>query len=132
MKITLCALTLLALLSGCSQKGDKTKDYSENRQRMEAQAQTMLSNARRELAAGRPDAARSIIQKMRKDCYLAIDGRTQGILLMDSVDLYQSRQNLARTDSLLNAGQATSGQFDEACRKVQFYERKIQYDKQQH
>ena len=68
---------------------------------------------------------------MRKDCYLALDARGEGILLMDSIDLQQARVDLALTDSLLRVGCDTVEQadFDEACRKVQFYERKIQHDR---
>ena len=68
---------------------------------------------------------------MRKDCYLAIDARKEGLLLMDSIDLCLARQELATVDSLMCAGNKSVSQdnFDEACRKVQFYERKIHFDK---
>lgn len=131
MKAILCALLALATLCACSGKDSKERDYSENRQRMETRAKTYLAQARQQLAAGRPDEARKTIERMRKACYLAIDGRTQGIVLMDSVDLYQARQDLVRIDSLLRLGQVSQASFDDACRKVQFYERKAQYDLKQ-
>jgi len=131
--ISLAAVFLLALASGCSagRDGDKKKNYSENRTRMEAEAQHRLAAARGQLAHGQADAAKRTIEQMRSDCYLALDGRAEGILLMDSVDLFLAKAELSAIDSLLCAGDphATQERFEEACRKVQFYERKLQYDR---
>ena len=111
-------------------KGDK-KNYSENRLRMESEAQQRLEVARQLLAEKKCSQAKQTVENMRKDCYLAIDARKEGLLLMDSIDLCISRQELADIDSLMCAGNKTVTQddFDEACRKVQFYERKIHFDK---
>lgn len=88
--------------------------------------------ARSLLSQGRSGEARRVVEKMRKDCYLAITARTASILLMDSIDIAESKQNLARVDSLLrlHADSVSSDDFDEACRKVQFYEQKLRHDKQ--
>ena len=98
---------------------------------MEKEAQVRLAQARSLLAAGRQGEAKVVVEQLRKDCYLALDARVEGILLMDSIDLQQARVDLALTDSLLRVGCDTVEQadFDEACRKVQFYERKIQHDR---
>lgn len=125
-------LTAVSLFSCSTDKtADKTKNYSENRTRMEAEAQKRLAIARRQLAGGQPTQAKQTIEKMRTDCYLALDGRNEGILLMDSVDLALAKNELASVDSLMRSGDKNVSQenFDEACRKVQFYERKIQYDR---
>ena len=128
----IAALCLCGACSRCASKEDaKTEAYSENRSRMEKEAQVRLAQARSLLAAGRQGEAKVVVEQMRKDCYLALDARVEGILLMDSIDLQLARVELARTDSLLRAGCDTLEQadFDEACRKVQFYERKIQHDR---
>lgn len=134
MKTLLPLLAVCMMVAAVSCSNGKGKNYSENRTRMEAQAQQMLQQARKKLAAGSPAEAKALIEKMRTDCYLAIDARTQGILLMDSVDLRLSQIALRRTDSLMRSTDCDSiGQddFNEACRKVQFYERKLQFDKKQ-
>ena len=125
----------LCLCGACSlfktKEDPKTGSYSENRSRMEKEAQQRLAKARSLLSGGSCAQAKAVVEQMRKDCYLALDARKEGILLMDSIDLQLARVELARTDSLLRAGCDTLEQadFDEACRKVQFYERKIQHDR---
>lgn len=136
--IMACLLALGLLSCNSSNKGDESeKEYSEARTRMEKDARNRLAQARRQLASGQPRQARETIKNMRKQCYLAIDARNQGIVLMDSVDLYLAKQELARVDSLMRMGKAVPDSlrpgkdaFEDACRKVQFYERKIQFDKQ--
>ena len=131
--LLLAAAGLLASLGSCSQRSEKEKNYSENRLQMERSAQAMLAEARAHLAASRTDSAAAVVQRMRKQCYLALDARREGILRMDSIDLLRARQSLALTDSLLRAGDstATTADFEEACAKVHFYERKIKHDKSQ-
>ena len=128
----IAALCLCGACSRCASKEDaKTEAYSENRSRMEKEAQQRLAKARSLLSGGSCAQAKAVVEQMRKDCYLALDARKEGILLMDSIDLQQARVDLALTDSLLRVGCDTVEQadFDEACRKVQFYERKIQHDR---
>ena len=97
---------------------------------METEAQVRLSMARAKLAQFQCAEAKAIVVKMRKDCYLALSARKEGILLMDSIDIQQARIELSKADSLMQRQHSgsTSNDFDEACRKVQFYERKLQYD----
>lgn len=123
---------MLASCSLFSSKEEKdNKNYSKNRERMEVEAQGHLSLAREQLAHSQYDLAKATIQKMRKDCYLALDARKEGILLMDTIDLKIAQKELAEVDSMLYVGvdTITKEDFEEACRKVQFYERKIQFDK---
>ncbi len=98
---------------------------------MESEAQTRLAEARTALSAGDCARAKAVIEKMRKDCYLALAARKEGILLMDSVNIRQSKDELQQADSLLriDATPEARERFDEACRKVQFHERKLQYDR---
>lgn len=128
--ILLAALTLTScsLLGG---KKDKASDsYSEHRQQMETEAQGRLALARTQLGRSAYAQARATVEQMRKDCYLALDARRQGILLMDSIDLADARALLVSVDSALHAGvdSVGRGDFDEACRKVEFYERKLKHD----
>ena len=120
-----------SLLAGGGTKNNvNTEDRSEARNKMETEAQARLSMARAKLAQMQCGEAKAIVIKMRKDCYLALSARKEGILLMDSIDIQQAKLELSKADSLMQKQHSisTSDEFDEACRKVQFYERKLQYD----
>lgn len=132
--LTIAILLSVALLSiSCNKKSDKHgEQYSTRRAEMETIAQQRLVTAREQLKNDNCQAAKRSIDAMRHDCYLALTARQQGILLMDSVELRQAQLDLARVDSLMqhDSSQATHVSFEEACQKVQFYERKLQFDKQ--
>lgn len=124
-------LTIIACSAGGGTKNNvNTEDRSEARNKMETEAQARLSMARAKLAQMQCGEAKAIVIKMRKDCYLALSARKEGILLMDSIDIQQAKLELSKADSLMQKQHSisTSDEFDEACRKVQFYERKLQYD----
>ena len=124
-------LTIIACSAGGGTKNNvNTEDRSEARNKMETEAQARLSMARTKLAQMQCAEAKAIVIKMRKDCYLALSARKEGILLMDSIDIQQAKLELSKADSLMQKQHSisTSDDFDESCRKVQFYERKLQYD----
>ena len=124
-------LTIIACSAGGGTKNNvNTEDRSEARNKMETEAQARLSMARAKLAQMQCAEDKAIVIKMRKDCYLALSARKEGILLMDSIDIQQAKLELSKADSLMQKQHSisTSDEFDEACRKVQFYERKLQYD----
>lgn len=124
-------LTIIACSAGGGTKNNvNTEDRSEARNKMETEAQARLSMARAKLAQMQCGEAKAIVIKMRKDCYLALSARKEGILLMDSIDIQQAKLELSKADSLMQKQHSisTSDEFDEACCKVQFYERKLQYD----
>lgn len=124
-------LTIIACSAGGGTKNNvNTEDRSEARNKMETEAQARLSMARAKLAQMQCAEAKAIVIKMRKDCYLALSARKEGILLMDSIYIQQAKLELSKADSLMQKQHSisTSNEFDEACRKVQFYERKLQYD----
>ena len=124
-------LTIIACSAGGGTKNNvNTEDRSEARNKMETEAQARLSMARTKLAQMQCAEAKAIVIKMRKDCYLALSARKEGILLMDSIDIQQAKLELSKADSLMQKQHSisTSDDLDEACRKVQFYERKLQYD----
>lgn len=132
--LTIATLLFAALhFTSCSKQSNKEgEQYSTRRIEMEAIAQQRLATARKQLSDGDCQAARKTVEAMRHDCYLALTARQQGILLMDSIELRQAQFDLARTDSLMQHGstKSTNASFEEACQKVQFYERKLQFDKQ--
>lgn len=132
--LTIAILLSAALLPiSCNKQRDKQgEQYSTHRAEMETIAQQRLVIAREQLKDDNCQAAKSSIEAMRHDCYLALTARQQGILLMDSVELRQAQLDLARVDSLMqhDSSQGTRASFEEACQKVQFYERKLQFDKQ--
>lgn len=127
-----CALVLTCLASCSLFKSDKneTDDYSNNRKIMEQEAQRKLQTARVFMQKEDFAQAKKTIEAMRKKDYLAITARKEGILLMDSICLQEAKMQLTKTDSLQQVGKASGTQLEEACQKVQFYERKLQFDKQ--
>lgn len=127
-----CALVLTCLASCSLFKSDKneTDGYSDNRKIMEQEAQRKLQTARVFMQKEDFAQAKKTIEAMRKKDYLAITARKEGILLMDSICLQEAKMQLTKTDSLQQLGKASGTQLEEACQKVQFYERKLQFDKQ--
>lgn len=127
-----CALVLTCLASCSLFKSDKneTDGYSDNRKIMEQEAQRKLQTARVFMQKENFAQAKKTIEAMRKKDYLAITARKEGILLMDSICLQEAKMQLTKTDSLQQVGKASGTQLEEACQKVQFYERKLQFDKQ--
>jgi hypothetical protein len=127
-----CALVLTCLASCSLFKSDKneTDGYSDNRKIMEQEAQRKLQTARVFMQKEDFSQAKKTIEAMRKKDYLAITARKEGILLMDSICLQEAKMQLTKTDSLQQVGKASGTQLEEACQKVQFYERKLQFDKQ--
>ncbi|MGM9687837.1 MAG: hypothetical protein ACI3YD_02190 [Alloprevotella sp.] len=124
-------IALIACHNKSNGQSDSLDNCSEARARMEQEAVGRLQTARRQLAAHQYAAARQTVNKMRKDCYLALNAREKAILLMDSIDWMAAQDELANIDSLMRCQPDSVGQadFDEACRKVQFYERKLQHDR---
>lgn len=117
-------------------------------------AQQMLSSARTLMAEKNYAAAKDSILEMRKKFPKAFNARTEGIIVMDSIELLQAKDSLAIIDSLLKTEQAylntmqkrtergtnlefykqrtkvfyIEQHFDELCAKVKFYLRKIEID----
>lgn len=135
LKILFTSTLLLCTITSCSNKNNEgsKKEYSEKRIRMEAEAQKRLALARQQLANHQGVDAKETIEKMRTDCYLALDARNQGILLMDSIDLSLAQEELAEIDRKMRRKKIdiSSDEFEEMCNKVNFYRRKMQFDRNQ-
>ena len=100
---------------------------------MEKDAAVCMKNAREQFAAGNFEQARETIVQMREKFPQAITARKQAILLMDSVELEEAREELAHTDSLLRTQSVGNADIlDEACKKVEFYGRKLKHDIEQY
>lgn len=117
-------------------------------------AQHILSSARILMAQKNYLAAKDSILEMRKKFPKAFNARTEGIIVMDSIELLQAQDSLAIIDSLLRTEKAylntmpkrtergtnlefykqrtkvfyIEQHFDELCAKVKFYLRKIEID----
>ncbi|MCR5819536.1 MAG: hypothetical protein K6F94_01095 [Bacteroidaceae bacterium] len=128
----------------------------ETLDRQELQAGGMLSEARVLLANSQFEAARDTIISLRQRHPHAIAVRRAAILTLDSIELIETRDTLARLDMQLeHERQALGGlapmvngvtnesfytqrrhvqqlenHYDELCAKVKFYVRKIEIDAQ--
>ena len=79
----------------------------------------MLSEARAALQAKDYNAARDTIMSLRKRFPTAIEARKQGILLLDSVELFAAEDSLAMADS---------AEWERLDVKAKFFRRKLQED----
>lgn len=105
-------LTIIACSAGGGTKNNvNTEDRSEARNKMETEAQARLSMARAKLAQMQCAEAKAIVIKMRKDCYLALSARKEGILLMDSIDIQQAKLELSKADSLMQKQHSISTSY---------------------
>ena len=100
LKMLACAMCFaMCGLTACKDN-KKGEAQSEKRMEMEQRAQGFLADARKSLAQNDFAAARQSIEQMRKDCYLALTGRRQGILLMDSIDCADAQQQLVKLPTM--------------------------------
>lgn len=132
MKLFGPAMMAVLLTVSCAD-GSKKNDWSENRQRMEAQAQKLLGEARQALARRDFDTATQKIETMRHTCNLALEARQEGILFMDSLYIQETVAEMLRIDSLLKANAEDSlilaPHLEECGDKLKFYRRKLEHDR---
>lgn len=124
------------LLLGC-QDAKTEKKRSEKGLEMERGGQDCLRKARTALERKDYATARQHVETLRKDFYLALNAREEGILLMDSIALFEAQDELQALDEKLQKTDTSQtskrkllqAAFDEQCQKIKFYHRKIQHDK---
>lgn len=109
MKSYIIALFIILCMASCS----NTKETPESA------AAAMLDKSLQLLQEGNYNAARDSILSMRHKHPYAIDSRTKGILLLDSIEM------LAARDSM---GSATGEEWKRLSVKAQFFERKLKED----
>lgn len=115
MGLLLAASTVVSCKKGDNEgTGSDNITMSKHRQRDEERAERYLVRARWAMREGDYAAARGYIEEMRDSCYLALDARERGLLLLDSIEL-------------LNAKSDTTLEDHET--RVKFYEKKLEYDK---
>lgn len=124
-------------------------------QNIEEEARQMLDTARQQMYAQNYNAAKDTVLSMRKRFPGAFEARTEGIIVMDSIELLEAQDSLAIIDTLLKKEQIILEQlqavknknnleersqqnlkvfhirqhFDEMGAKVKFFLRKIEIDK---
>ncbi len=143
MRHILWATGLVAILAGCNDtnkkenapSNDQQTEWSENRKVMEERASGMLFEARQAMQQKNYEAARTKIEAMRKECYLALTARERGITLLDSVNLCEALDRMTQANDRLKshpeAADSLNAVIKECDRQIKFYRRKIQYNKQE-
>lgn len=79
-----------------------------------------MLKAHQHLSEGRYDAARDSILSLRRRFPTAIETRSKALLLLDSVEMTAAKDSM---------GSATGEEWKRLSVKAQFYERKLQEDK---
>ena len=129
--ITLAALSFCF----CSCNEDKKNDYSAKRELEEKEGQKCLEAARDALNKKSYKTARESVEKMRKDYPLALNAREEGILLLDSINLFEAENEIKKINVLLRdkTGNSDSLQieFDDLFQKSKFYKRKLEHDRKE-
>lgn len=117
----ICALCTVSFVSckkddaSASEQASQKDEIQASQHRMEdeSRARNYLDRARAEMNAGNYDAARQAIKEMRDSCYLALEARENGILLLDSIELMHAQNDNSKSDKET---------------RVEFYQKKLEYD----
>lgn len=120
--VILCSVILM--LSACNGKED-----------IETYGYGCLQEARAALSRGDFSRARQSIDSLRTHYPKAFNAREEGILVLDSVDLFEAQKQLLETDARLKqlglsriARDTLQFRYDEAAQKIKFFSRKLQHD----
>ncbi len=120
----------LTLLTACR---NEHPERSAARERMEQRGQEILREARRAYSDKNYDGAQQILATLRKECPLAFDARSEGILLSDSIHLQETLREMLSTDSILQTkpqgNDSLAAALEEYNRKYDFYRRKLRHDR---
>lgn len=123
-----CAMVAILLtLGGCGSSSPEP-DY-------EKMGLRWLDLARISMRDGDYALARDMIDSLRTRCALALNAREAGIILLDSINLKEARQQLREAEYVAGqtgldylARDSVDTRLDRARVKVKFYERKLQHD----
>lgn len=123
------SLGLLCVLTMCfACKENKHEDWSEARTKMEQKGQAYLMLSRQALSEKNFTTAREKVNLLRKECELALSAREEGILLMDSINLFEAEEQF-RT-ACEDSTTASAREFiEDLQQKICFYQRKLEHDK---
>lgn len=114
-------LILIAVVAACESPRDK-----ELREEILA-GEALIEEARKAYRAGEFEVSIELIDSVRKVYPRAMNAREEGILLKDSVELAKVELDLK---SLEANGCMDAELWEETKRRLQFFVRKLQYDKE--
>lgn len=130
-----CAIVAILLTLGACGSSSPEPDY-------EKMGLRWLNLARMSMRDGDYALARAMIDSLRSRCAPALNAREAGIILLDSINLKEARQQLREAEYVAGqtgldylARDSVDTRLDRARVKVKFYERKLQHDianRQQH
>ena len=120
---------LLCVLTMCfACKENKHEDWSEARTKMEQKGQAYLMLSRQALSEKNFTTAREKVNLLRKECELALSAREEGILLMDSINLFEAEEQF-RTACEDSTAASARKSIEDLQQKICFYQRKLEHDK---
>ena len=123
------SLGLLCVLTMCfACKENKHEDWSEARTKMEQKGQAYLMLSRQALSEKNFTTAREKVNLLRKECELALSAREEGILLMDSINLFEAEEQFRTAWEDSTAASARES-IEDLQQKICFYQRKLEHDK---
>lgn len=123
------SLGLLCVLTMCfACKENKHEDWSEARTKMEQKGQAYLMLSRQALSEKNFTTAREKVNLLRKECELALSAREEGILLMDSINLFEAEEQF-RTACVDSTAASARESIEDLQQKICFYQRKLEHDK---
>lgn len=123
------SLGLLCVLTMCfACKENKHEDWSEARTKMEQKGQAYLMLSRQALSEKNFTTAREKVNLLRKECELALSAREEGILLMDSINLFEAEEQF-RTACEDSTAASARKSIEDLQQKICFYQRKLEHDK---
>lgn len=123
------SLGLLCVLTMCfACKENKHEDWSEARTKMEQKGQAYLMLSRQALSEKNFTTAREKVNLLRKECELALSAREEGILLMDSINLFEAEEQFRTACEDFTAASARES-IEDLQQKICFYQRKLEHDK---
>ena len=123
------SLGLLCVLTMCfACKENKHEDWSEARTKMEQKGQAYLMLSRQALSEKNFTTAREKVNLLRKECELALSAREEGILLMDSINLFEAEEQFRTACEDSTAASAREA-IEDLQQKICFYQRKLEHDK---
>ncbi len=128
-RCSMCLLVVALLLCSCGKGNDDVA--------IERQGQRWLSLARSSLRDADYSLARIYVDSLRVRCPMALNAREDAIILLDSINLAEAREQLAEASYLASqsgldyiARDSFETRLDRVQAKVRFYEKKMQYDGQ--
>lgn len=136
-------MSCVFVLMSCGQKEEKADDtahYSQARLEDEERGAVYLDSIRTSILGKDWAKGKEQIERLRQKYPLALDAREQALLLWDSICWMEAEAELIRVDAWLQPGGGSQtaskaecdsmrAAFDELFRRVEFYKRKLVYDK---